>query len=123
MARAACLVNASSSEGFPNVVVEALCCGCPVVSSDCQSGPREILAPDTDDSTRMKTGYSIEMAGILFAVGDTKALGEALSRVMEDGLLAGKLRRSGLVRCQDFSQDRICLQYQELILVQAHWQA
>ena len=41
--------------GMPNAVIEAAACGLPIIAADCASGPREIMAPDTDFRIRTKT--------------------------------------------------------------------
>lgn len=68
LARSDLFIFPSLLEGFPNALVEAMCVGLPVIAADCESGVREILAPNTDINYKTKT---IEMAeyGVIVPVG------------------------------------------------------
>ncbi|MGB0848332.1 MAG: glycosyltransferase [Thiolinea sp.] len=79
MARAEFLVMSSDYEGYPLVLIEALVLGCPVISTDCPTGPCEIVRP--------------EINGLLTAQGDEKALSQAMNRLYVDGELRAKLAR------------------------------
>lgn len=68
MAKASLFVLSSAWEGLPTVLIEAMALGTPVVSTDCESGPSEILAGG-------KYGH-------LVPVGDSQALADAILQVL-----------------------------------------
>ena len=86
-------VLSSDYEGFGNVIVEALSCGLPVVSTDCPSGPAEIL-----ENGRY---------GRLTPVGDA----EALAAAMQEALAAPHDREALKRRAADFSPERAARAY------------
>ena len=97
MARAAVFVLSSTYEGLPGVLIQALACGCPVVSTDCPSGPAEIL----------ENGQY----GRLVPVGDPAAMAHAILATLDAPPDRGLLQK----RASLFSVDRAVEQYLEVL--------
>jgi glycosyltransferase involved in cell wall biosynthesis len=99
-ARAAAFVCSSRWEGFGNVIVEAMACGAPVVATDCDFGPREIVR--TDDS------------GLLVPVDNVEALARAILAVVDDRALATRLSDGARRRADDFDMTRMTRAYERM---------
>lgn len=117
--RADVFILPSLFEGLGNVILEAMACETPVISTDCKSGPREIIAPSTDLNASAKQA-SIEEYGVLVPVPDgkmydsknpityeEKVISNAILSLLEDRTLSEKLRKKGLERVNEFSFDNI----------------
>ncbi|WP_366657476.1 glycosyltransferase [Fodinicurvata sp. EGI_FJ10296] len=90
-------VLSSDYEGFGNVIIEALACGTPVVSTDCPTGPREIL----EDG----------IYGRLVPVGDEGALARALEDALSVDWDTALLKK----RAADFTPEHAAIKYLDLL--------
>lgn len=97
-----CFVLSSSWEGLPTVLIEALACGCPVVSTDCVSGPKEIL-----DSGKY---------GKLVPEDDAIALSDAIKQTLNESIDENIL----IERSSFFSVERAVQNYIDVIEGQCH---
>lgn len=98
MARADLFVLSSVTEGMPNALLEAMACGCPVVSTDCPSGPRELLEAGA--------------YGRLVPTRDPTALAKAIAAALDETPDPARMR----ARAAEFGIERAVDAYVEVLL-------
>ena len=107
-------VSTSLWEGMSNSIVEAIVCGIPVVATDCNSGTREILAPDKDPLYRIEEGTEYAKYGALVPVGDVDEVAKTIKELLKNSERAGNYRQKSKERAKDFSLEFILGKYKKV---------
>ena len=101
MRAARMLVLSSRYEGFGMVLLEAMALGTPVVSTDCPTGPRDLL--DGGES------------GLLVPPGDIDAMADAILKLLTDGPLRERLVANGLAKARTLAPAAANQRMQKLV--------
>lgn len=109
MKQASCFVLSSFFEGMPNVILEAMYTGLPIISCDCISGVRDVLAPKTDINYRNKNMTKEEYGILVPIMKEDKAvnyLADAMIEMLQDKKINDYYRKQSRKRIKDFSKDK-----------------
>jgi len=97
MAHAQVFLLSSRYEGWPNVLVEAMACGCPVVATDCDTGPNEILGDNE--------------YGVLVPVDDHETMALEVEKLLFNPEMRNNYGERGLKRANHFQTEKIGARY------------
>lgn len=104
MSRCQMFVLSSRFEGLPGALIQAMACGAPVVSTDCPTGPSEIISDGND--------------GLLVPVGESEELASAMGRLLDDDDLSRRLGSNARESSRRFSIERSLPLYTRALLGQ-----
>lgn len=111
LAGAQIFVLPSNAEGFPNGLVEAMSAAIPVISTNCKSGPSEILA----GMARMEiTGMTLAEYGILVPCGDIDAMADSLKYLQHEEARKTYAKRAA-IRTKNYSPEKAAQHYWHVI--------
>lgn len=102
ISKADIFVLSSDYEGFPNVMLESMACKTPVISTDCPSGPNEIITNGEN--------------GILVAPDDEEGMATAVNTLLNNKELREKFSKEGFKKVNEFAIEKIIPQYEELFV-------
>lgn len=110
-----CMVLSSNFEGFPNVLLEGMSCNVPIISTDCFSGPRELLAPDTDFTINLKSNIEIGQYGILTPTNNDSLMADAMKLMFTDKVIYNEYKEKSSKRIKEFDINIVIKKYENII--------
>lgn len=111
MAKADVFVLSSDSEGYPNALIEGMAAGRPVISTNCDSGPSQILA---DAPRHAIQGITYAEHGVLVPVDNAEAMAEAI-RTLNDPAKRDAYGKKAAARAGAFSASAIKDRYWDVM--------
>ena len=106
MAHSSLFVLSSLTEGFPTVLLEAMACGVPVVSTDCDSGPGELIRNNKN--------------GILVPPDDPERMSRAILRVLRNDSAAEKLAVAGKRTVRKYGLEKMHARYMKVFFPEGY---
>lgn len=119
-------VSPSNIEGLPMALLEAARCSIPIISTDCDAGCREILAPNTPISKKTRCIEEAEYGLLVPVCNDNRytditlsereeIMAEAIIKLISSHELRTKYGELAFKRSEDFSSDKIMEKWKELL--------